>query len=215
LGAALCDPIPPEDAGEASDGESLACTGEDRLFFDYLRGDFESAAADLEVLAPRITSPRHRLALLSLRAQVFWSLGATNQAKAVVNYLQTTEGRPIRRVEDTLLGPVVTNDPDPRQTWLRYLSERIAEAATLSSAPRPEVPVEPLDPFLGSPFVAPAPEAPLFERGGGAAEIPFIPIPRDHQPGVIRQRLVEPVQPEPPPRPLPVRPMDLQRRPPR
>jgi hypothetical protein len=211
FGSALCDPPRPRNDTDDPDGDGLATAVEDRLFFGYLRGDFAAAAADLEALEPQITSPDQRLALLSLRAQVLWSLGATTRARGVVDYLLSTEGRPIRRVEDTPLGPVVTTDPDPRQTWVRYLAARTAEGAPPPSPALDNLPVEPLDPLLGSPFVPP--EAPIFERGGGAGAIPFVPIPQGHEPRPIRQGIAQPARLEPPPQPLPVRPIDLPRRP--
>src|SRR5207248_4542972 len=101
----------------------------DRLFFHYLRGDFAAAAADLEDLEPGIASPQQRRALLSLRAQILWSLGEPKRARAVVDYLLAALGPPGRRIEETPAGPVVTPDPDPRQLWARYLAARTTGAA--------------------------------------------------------------------------------------
>ncbi len=48
---------------------------EARLFFNYLRGAYQAAAVELDNLEPQLTTARERLALLSLRAQLFWARG--------------------------------------------------------------------------------------------------------------------------------------------
>ena len=114
--------------GNADDGEPdvrPATTPEDRLFFDYLRGDFAAAASDLGAVEPRVAAPEQRLSLLSLRAQILYSKGDTTRARAIVDYLIEAEGGPIHRVEETPMGPVLTTEPDSGQIWARYLSSRI------------------------------------------------------------------------------------------
>ena len=100
---------------------------EDRLFFDYLRGDFSAAAADLEAMEPQLVSPAHRLSSLTLRGQILWSQGEQTRARAIVDYLLLAEGGELQRVEETPLGLFLTREASPRQAWARYLSVRIAQ----------------------------------------------------------------------------------------
>src|SRR5262249_17502598 len=74
-GATVCGR--PRGGAGAETGDELGTTStpEDRLFFDYLRGDYRAAAADLEALEPQITAADQRLGLLSVRAQILWLLG--------------------------------------------------------------------------------------------------------------------------------------------
>ena len=60
---------------------------EDRLFFDYLRGDYSAASADLETLEARSDTRARRLALLGLRVQIFWARGDAERARDVAGYL--------------------------------------------------------------------------------------------------------------------------------
>jgi Tol biopolymer transport system component len=145
---------------------------EARLFFDYLRGDFPAAAVDLDHLEPLLTSPRERLAILSLRAQLFWARGERSQARAVIDYLISC-GDPNRRlVEETPFGLVFSPAPCPQQAWAQYLS---IIAAKKPEPPKPvsdsELPGDVFDPRLQLPNAAPAP--PIFDRPGDP--IPFAP----------------------------------------
>jgi hypothetical protein len=193
LGAWVCD-HPRGRAEEGGEEPGTTATAEDRLFFDYLRGDFRAAAADLQALEPQITAPDQRASLLSLRAQVLWSLGERMRARAVIDYLIATEGAPIRRFEETPAGPVVTADPDPRQTWARYLAARTTEGASPVSPPREEGPERRIDPLLPEPLVPP--EFPLIERGDGVRPIPFAPIFPRFDPRPIRGRFADPARRE-------------------
>src|SRR5262249_7390846 len=161
----------PGRAEEDGEEPGTTATAEDRLFFDYLRGDFRAAAADLQALEPQITAPHQRAGLLSLRAQVLWSLGERMGARAVVDYLIATEGARIHRIEATPAGLVLTADPDPRQTWARSLAARTTEGAAPLPPPREEAPERRIDPILPEPLVPP--ELPLIERGDGIRPIPF------------------------------------------
>ena len=206
LGSAVCDRPGGGAGAEGQEDFSTATTPEDRLFFDYLRGDFRAAAADLEALEPRITAADQRLGLLSVRAQILGLLGERARARAIVDYLVATEGAPIRRIEETPAGLVLTADPDPRQTWARYLAARTTEAAAPPAPPREDQPVPRIDQILPDPFVPPEP--PLIERGG-VRPIPFAPIHPGLQPRPIRGRVAPParraVAPLPPPPPRPIR----------
>ena len=162
-------------AGSAENGERHA-TGafdtEARLFFHYLHGDYQAAAADLENLEYSVQSPRDRLSLLSVRAQLLWLRGEKSEARAVIDYLAACEEPNRRFVEETPVGLVFTPYTSSRQAWARYLSARIADQNQPKSAPNGELPADVIDPRLQDPF--PLPEMPLIERGG-AAPIPFAP----------------------------------------
>jgi hypothetical protein len=173
---------------------AFAPTPEDRLFFDYLRGDFAAAEADLDALDPTVAVDQHRLALLSLRAQVLLSKGETIRAQAVADYLIRAEGGPVERFEETPLGPVLTREPG--QTWARYLSSRANGHEPVITPGPPDLP----NPF--APF-----EPPEFQRERGGA-VPFAPFdpggdlnPIPHRPAVPGDRP-----------PGPPRPVDSQRR---
>jgi hypothetical protein len=66
---------------------------------------------------------------LSVRAQILWSRGDPQRAKAIVDYLQTIAGTSTRNVEDTPAGPAISEEPDPRGTWARYVASHAAEMA--------------------------------------------------------------------------------------
>jgi hypothetical protein len=198
LGSAVCDRPPlPEGSGEFEQRD--ATPPEHRLFFNYLRGHFASALVDLAALEGQVNSPDHRLALLSLRAQLLWFEAESVRARAVVDYLRSAEGGPISRVEVTPLGLSLTPDPHPRQTWVRYLSARITEGVPAPNPPLAEPAPErfELRPFI--PMVPP--ELPVPERGDGVKAVPFDPRPF---PGVISR----PMRPRdiPPPPPVPIDP---------
>jgi hypothetical protein len=174
FGSALC--LTP--AGSAENGERQP-TGsfdtEARLFFHYLRGDYQEAAADLEYLEPSVSTPRDRLSLLSVRAQLLWLRGEKPEARAVMDYLASCEEPNRRVVEETPLGLVFAPYISSKQAWARYLSARAADQAQLSSPPKGELPADVIDPRL-HPDVFPVPENPMIERGGvGGAPMPFAP----------------------------------------
>ncbi len=171
FGSALC--LVP--AGSAENGERQRAGSFDteaRLFFHYLRGDYQAAATDLEQFDPSVSAPRERLALLSLRAQLLWLRGEKSEARAVIDYLASCAEPNRRLVEDTPLGLVFTPYISSEQAWARYMSARAADQNQLRSPPRGELPADVIDPRLQDPF--PLPEMPLIERGGGAP-IPFAP----------------------------------------
>ncbi len=172
FGSALCL-IP---AGFPENGERPATSSfetEARLFFHYLRGDYQSAAADLEDLEPSVSTPRERLAILSVRAQLLWLRGEKSESRAVIDYVASCAEPNRRLVEDTPLGLVFTPYGSSQQAWARYMSARAAEQTQINSPPRGELPADVIDPRPQDAF--PVPEMPLIDRGGGAAPIPFAP----------------------------------------
>jgi hypothetical protein len=139
------EPIAPEAPPAATDAEA-------RLFFNYLRGDFRAAAADLEALDPHISADEARLALLSLRAQIRWSQGDHAEATAMIAYLRSCEGTATERIEETPAGPVVTTELSPRQAWARHLAEKVEQAAAPDVQPIPQSGAETGAAPLRSPF---------------------------------------------------------------
>jgi Tol biopolymer transport system component len=171
FGAAICSG--PADAPENVDQQpSGSSDTEARLFFHYLRGDYQAAAADLDNLEPVVSAPRERLSLLSLRAQLLWARGEKTEARSVIDYLATCEDPDRRLVEETPLGLVFTPYISPQQAWARYLSSRAIDHNPLKTPPRGELPPDVIDPRLQDAF--PMPEMPLIERGG-PAPMPFAP----------------------------------------
>ena len=167
-----------------------ALATEARLFFAYLRDDFPAATSDLDTLEPQITSPDDRLSLLSLRAQILWSQGEQNRARAIIDYLVVVGGAYTKRVEETPSGLTETVEATPKQVWARYLSARAAEGAATPSHPRIDLPSEMIDIPLQNPFAAPEP--PPIERGAGNAR--FAPVFQ----GVARERDIRIAEPDRP-----------------
>ena len=173
FGSAACNlPIRRNgDPGEPDVGP--ATTPEDRLFFDYLKGDFAAAASDLDAVEPRLVSPQERLSLLSLRAQVLSSRGEVGAAKGIIDYLIAAEGGPVHRVEDTPSGPILTAEPASGRIWARYLASKTRSRDSLSPSDPPD---EPSADHLPAPFVPPDPIE--FQRERGTGPMPFDPRPR-------------------------------------
>jgi Tol biopolymer transport system component len=146
---------------------------EARLFFHYLRAEYQAAATDLENLEPLVSDPRERLGLLSVRAQLLWLRGEKPEARGVIDYLVACEGPNRRLIEETPLGPVLTSYMNPYQAWARYLSTRASDQSEPKAPPNGELPADVLDPRLQLQDNPPIPEMPLIDRG--AAPAPFSP----------------------------------------
>ncbi len=107
-----------------------------RLFIDYLRGDYKEAEADLDVMAGRAASADSRFRLLALRAQILHAREMTPQSSAILDYLLKVQGGPVRRIEETPAGPVLTPVEESGRTWTRYLAQRLSEkSAALKPSP--------------------------------------------------------------------------------
>ncbi|MBV8309859.1 MAG: PD40 domain-containing protein, partial [Planctomycetaceae bacterium] len=119
---------PPVDQSSAGNDDSVGKPqGECRLFFDYLRGNYKDAEADLDVLASRAATPDLRFRLLALRAQVLHAWDMTHQARAIIDYLLKVQGGQTHRVEETPAGMVLTQVADPGRLWTRYLAQRLVD----------------------------------------------------------------------------------------
>jgi hypothetical protein len=97
---------------------------EARLFFDYLRGDYDAALRSLESAEARSTSPDHRLRLVSLRAQIFVGKGQEERAERTIEFLQSLERQAPQRLEMTPGGPALATEDSPSRGWPDYLALR-------------------------------------------------------------------------------------------
>ena len=156
LARPLCDR--PSGSGSAEPEPGLEpLLAEARLFFDYLRDDFDGALEALDALEPKVVGADRRLRLLALRAQILLAKGDTERARAAIAYLRKAQPELSGRYELTPDGPVLTPDPDPRAAWIAYLSARADErlgAARDRAVPTPGA-VGP--PALAPVVVPPAP----------------------------------------------------------
>jgi len=147
---------PPEDQSSAGNDDSVGKPQDEcRLFFDYLRGNYKDAEADLDVLASRAATPDLRFRLLALRAQVLHARDMTHQARAVIDYLLKVQGGQTRRVEETAAGMVLTQVADPGRLWTRYLAQRLIDkspAAKSSPGDNPGENEEGIDPRIPIPM---------------------------------------------------------------
>ena len=199
IGSAACD-RPHVQTSTESDAKDLrlGATPEDRLFFNYLRGDYAAASLDFASVEPRVNTPEERLSLLSLHAQILYSRGDTWRAQAMADYLVSAEGRPIYRVDDTPMGPVLTKETAPGQSWARYLSARVNTKArvTRSTVPSATATDRPPD-RLPNPF---APFDPLEGKPMRGEIDPFAPGAPEVVPELIRRLVVPPEdRPQQPP----------------
>jgi hypothetical protein len=128
VGRALLDQSQSERNTPAGDEQSATeSLDEFRLFFDYIRQDYAAAETDLEAIESRATSPDLRLKILGLRAQILQAQGQSYRARPIADYLLGTQASPSRRVEETPLGPVFSENEDAGGLWPRYLSKVLAE----------------------------------------------------------------------------------------
>jgi hypothetical protein len=185
FGRPLCD-LPP-DAGPI-DQELRAFLVEARLFFDYLRDDFDAALASLDAFEAITSSTDQRKRLLSIRAQLFLSKGEIERTKDSLRYLGDLDGRKTLRYEVTPAGVTMTEQPRPNQGWVKYLSQRVQElerARTANTGPQEE-PLGNRNPDNPAAFPG------LFGPRGGIPQIgPMAPepgirflVPRTGPPGV-------------------------------
>jgi hypothetical protein len=173
LGSSICsNPADRRSAAELRAVDSIEI--EARLFFNYLRGDFTAATADLDALDPCVSALAHRDSLLSVRAQILLSEGKRTEARDVIGYLISTAGAHTRRIEETPVGPVVTMDVTPSQAWATYLSTRAARPSESAPQPVHDRAREFAVPRLQDPFDVL--EFRGFERGEAA--FPFAPAVR-------------------------------------
>ena len=198
FGGAFCFPrIQRVETGDPQ--PSNASETEARLFFDYLRGEFGAAAADLEALEAAFHSPHDRLCLLALRGQILWARGERPEALAVVAYLLSS-GEPNRQVvEDTPFGLVFSPYMSPTQAWAHYMSARALDALKSDGGPAAEPLGDGVDPHPPDALIG-IPDMPFPEKGArqppslaqandATAEVSNVKSCRDfHQLGLSRPR---------------------------
>jgi len=178
IGTALCER--PATAG-TPEPEVAELIEEARLFFAYLRSDYSTALDALETLESRTTSADHRLRLLSLRAQIYVGKRQEDRAEWTIEFLQSLEKTPNRRLEDTPAGHTLTREVSPGDHWPRFLSARSREYFKVNQ--------EALDRPLGRPglesILPPHVEPPRF---GALPEAPgnFLELRQDDVPVLIR-----------------------------
>jgi hypothetical protein len=155
-----------------TDPSSKAADLETRLFFQYLAGDYAGAAAALDALDGHITAPEHRLATLSVKAQIFVAQGQRLRAQSVIDYVQSVQGAETRRVEETPFGLVMTKELTSSQAWARHLAQRACAPEPAKSGDDALHPGETPDQPLHDSII-PAPPQPIEGRGG---DVPLQPI---------------------------------------
>jgi hypothetical protein len=102
---------------------------EAKLIFDYLRGDYPAALANLDHLEGRQEDARSAFERLVIRVQIAIGQGDLDQARDSLNYLRSRFSRPKQIIEETPRGPHLTEVDDPDATWLTCLSDLIAQRA--------------------------------------------------------------------------------------
>ena len=224
FGSSVCTPRPqPGTAAPRVESEpELDLELEDRLFFDYLKGDYAAAWADLEALEARLTTRDRRLALLSLRSQILWAQGETDRAREIAHYLVEAVGGQVHRVEETPLGRSLAPASESGATWARYLAARAGQPLAPLGPTAEPTPEDRDDPLLGNPFAPFGPPGMDLQRGRLPGDaLPFAPNLPGDQREALRARFLElqrqlqndarlrPVQPPPLPRPLEVRPLNV------
>jgi len=168
IGRPLCDR--PVDSPPASPA-LLDLLAEARLFFDYLREDFNAALVSLETLEPRLTTRDHRARLLGVRAQVFLGLKQTDQATKTIALLRVIDAKPRLRFEQSASGPALIDEAARTRSWPSYLTERAGEIVRADAAARDDHPLGHRNPDN------PNPNADLIP-GPAGAPIPFAPMIR-------------------------------------
>jgi len=191
IAGGLLDQPPPPGSPSASEAGELE---EYALFFDYLRGDYRGAESRLDRLEAEAQSPEDRLRRLLLRAQILMGQGEMDRSRGIVDYVGRATATERRSVEETPLGPVVTEVASPEREWSRGLDHRLTELARIGSKAGAELggdadPLEPSpagwDPDGPGPGPADAPQAPLDPAEGDQDilnldqfDAPLTPMPR-------------------------------------
>ena len=205
IGRPLCDR--PVDAPPASSA-LLDVLAEARLFFDVLREDFPAALGSLEALEPRLTTPKQRLDLLGVRAQIFLGQKRIEQANQTIAFLQSIEAQTAQRIEQTPTGLALVPETGPSRRWASYLIERSGEFTKMIKAAGSESPLGHRNPdnpnpnadLVPAPGGAPIPFAPIFQVAP-----PFMPLVPEFQQqaaGIVNGRMPKkppPPRAEPPP----------------
>jgi dipeptidyl aminopeptidase/acylaminoacyl peptidase len=179
---AILDAFGGDDVDRPTDPSGKSADLETRLFFLYLAGDYVSAATALDALEGRLAEPEHRLAALSIKAQILWAQGERSRAQAVIDFLQGVQGAETRRIEETPFGPVVTKEVNCEQAWARHLAKQAATHEPPKPPDNTALQAEPSEQPLHDSIV-PAPPQPIEGRGG---DVPLPPIFRRLD-GVDRQ----------------------------
>lgn len=121
LGRPLCER--PTDAAPAEPAMQRLLD-EARLFFAFLGEDYQAALAALESYESAANGPDQSLRLLSLRAQIYLGMKDFDRAGGAIAYLRSLNASPVRRIEETPSGSLLSEIEDPRAAWSAYLAKR-------------------------------------------------------------------------------------------
>lgn len=106
-----------------------------KLYFAYLRQDFETVVETIDEIEPTLTSRDERLRLLGLRAQIDLLKGDTTNAGIAVDYLRSVVRPKNTRFERTARGPVLTKEDEMVPDWTKSLAYRLETAVKPSAEP--------------------------------------------------------------------------------
>ena len=135
LGRALLDQATNDTRSAANDAPAGEPIDEHRLLFDYLRGDYSAALADLDLLESRAETEELRFRLLGLRAQTLSGARPLGPVRSHRRLPDQGPGARLRRVEETPLGLVFSPADDPGYLWPRYLAQRLAAKPAQPASP--------------------------------------------------------------------------------
>jgi WD40-like Beta Propeller Repeat len=145
---------------------------EARFLFDYLREDYPAALASLDPLDDQNPTPARRRQLLVFRGQALAGKGDLDEARDVFHFVERVERKQSRRtVEDTSLGPVVTELKSPGSGWAAFALGRIDIMARLAERESVNANGDDLDPIHRTPQQDIEPPPPI------VPDMPFLPRP--------------------------------------
>ncbi|MGC8642450.1 MAG: hypothetical protein ACP5XB_21525, partial [Isosphaeraceae bacterium] len=181
IGRAFLDQPPADTGSSVSDEPAAESLDEFRLCFDYFRGDYAAALADLDLLESRSESDQRKL--LPPRALILQAQGESRRARDIADYLVKSRDEK-RLVEETPAGLVFRAAEDPLSLWYRYLAQRLAAGAPTADSVAGEL--HPEEEAIQ--FLAPNPLERLNAGGNGREpRIRFpIPLPGPGGPGAGR-----------------------------
>ncbi len=159
LGGPICE----REGDLTLDAQSRRILLEAKLYFAYLRGDYESSLTLLEEVEPHAQTRNHRLKLLGLRAQIELAKGDLDSATPAIEYLQSIVKPRVFRYETTPSGPVLTPEERESLDWPKALATRLVIARETTAeedktdhtnfdAPQPGLGLDPPPVFPDSPI---------------------------------------------------------------
>jgi hypothetical protein len=145
---------------------------EARFLFDYLREDYPAALAGLDPLDDQNPTPTRRQQLLVFRGQALAGKGDLDEARDVIRFVERVKRKQSRRtVEETSIGPVVTESKSPGSGWAAFALGRIEIMARLAERESVNANGDDLDPIHRTPLQDIEPPPPI------VPDMPFLPRP--------------------------------------